>query len=230
MSCKISRRNFMKCAGVGALALASSGLLTGCNKFGGEYGLNDLVSWTVKDGSTVTMKIAEALEITAENHDDMAKDYQLKVDKGQRYIYLRVDIQNESNQQIELYNERYSLDWFEGKYTDEKVRDYVYTWEKDAEDTSGTPTYPNANQMVKLPAVIWAYSNGMYLNDGKFGAVCYTGTAGEPTKGATYANIPTGPSYVDCIGQITEKLQTFRVVYRLAGKEINFVIYPSQLG
>lgn len=230
MSCKISRRNFMRCAGVGALALASSGLLTGCNKFDGEYGLGEMVSWTVKDGGTVTMKIAEAWEITADNHADLAKDYQLKVDGSQRYIYLRVDITNNSTKQIELYNKRYSLDLFEGSYTDDKVQKYLYTWEKDAEDTSGTPTYPNANQMVKLPAVIWAYNNGMYLNDGKFGAVCYTGTPGEPRQSNTYANVPLGTSYVDCIGQITENLQTFRVVYRLAGKEINFVIYPSQLG
>ena len=33
MSCKISRRNFMRCAGIGALALASTSLLGGCTKF-----------------------------------------------------------------------------------------------------------------------------------------------------------------------------------------------------
>ena len=229
MSCKISRRNFMRCAGVGALALASGSLLGGCTKFDAEYGLNEAVTWTDKNGS-VTMRIAEALEITADNHPDLAKNFQLKVDDKQRYVYLRVDITNNSTQEIELYNKRYSLDWFESKYTDAKVRDYFYQWEKDAENTDGIPTYPNANRMVQAPAVIWAYNNGMYLNDGKFGAVCYTGTAGEPRQSTTYANIPLGASYVDCIGQITENLQTLRVVYRLAEKEVNFVIYPSQLG
>ena len=82
--------------------------------------------------------------------------------------------------------------------------------------------------MVRAPTVFWAYNNGMYLNDGKFGAVCYTGTAGEPREANTYAQIPTGSSYIDCIGQITENLQTLRVVYRTAGKEVNFVIYPSE--
>lgn len=229
MSCKISRRNFMRCAGIGTLALASGSLLGGCTKFDAEYGLNELVTWTDKNG-TVTMKIAEALEITADNHADLAKNYQLKVDGDQRYVYLRFDITNGYDKDIELYNKRYSLDWFETKYTDAKIRDYFYQWEKDAEDTSGEPAYPNANQMVKVPAVIWAYNNGMYLNDGKFGAVCYTGAPGEPRKAATYANIPKGASYVECIGQITGQLQTLRVVYKLSGKEVNFVIYPSQLG
>ena len=229
MSCKISRRNFMRCAGVGALALASGSLLGGCTKFDAEYGLNEAVTWTDKNGS-VTMRIAEALEITADNHPDLAKNFQLKVDDKQRYVYLRVDITNNSTKEIELYNKRYSLDWFESKYTDAKVRDYFYQWEKGAENTEGVPTYPNANRVVQAPAVIWAYNNGMYLNDGKFGAVCYTGTAGEPRQSTTYANSPLGASYLDCIGQITENLQTLRVVYRLADKEVNFVIYPSQLG
>lgn len=228
MSCKISRRNFMRCAGIGALALASGSLMGGCTKFDAEYGLNELVSWTDKEGGTVAMKISEALEITAENHADLAANYQLKVDKGQRYVYLRMEINNAFSTQIEVYNKRYTLDWFEGKYTDEKVRDYFYQWEKDADKTGEFPEYPNANRMVKAPAVIWAYNNGMYLNDGKFGAVCYTGAPGEPRKANTYANVPLGVSYIDCIGQITENLQTLRVVYRLAGKEVNFVIYPSQ--
>ena len=230
MSCKISRRNFMRCAGIGALAVASSSLLGGCTKFDAEYGLGQIVTWTDKEGGSVTMKIAEAWEVTADSHADVAKNFQLKVADGQRYVYLRMALTNTSSEEIELYNKRFSFDWFETKYTDEKVRDYFYQWEKDAEDTSGTPTYPNANRMVKAPAVIWAYNNGMYLNDGKFGAVCYTGTAGQPRKENTYANIPRGTSYIDCIGQVTENLQTLRIVYRLANKEVNFVIYPSQLG
>ena len=63
MSCKISRRNFMRCAGIGALALASSSLLGGCTKFDAEYGLGETVTWTDKNGGTVSMKIAEAYGI-----------------------------------------------------------------------------------------------------------------------------------------------------------------------
>ena len=205
MSCKISRRNFMRCAGIGALALA----------------------FTDKNGGSLTLSITRAVEIAAGSHEDMAEDYRLNIDETQRYVYLHMEVVNNTGEEIELYNKRYTLDWLEGSYTDEKIRELFYEPNDDEEDITRT-TYPNANNVVRAPTVFWAYNNGMYLNDGKFGAVCYTGTAGEPREANTYAQIPTGSSYIDCIGQITENLQTLRVVYRTAGKEVNFVIYPSE--
>ncbi len=229
MSCKISRRNFMRCAGIGALALASSSLLGGCTKFDAEYGLNTPVTFTDKNGGSLTMTVSRAVEISAGRHEDMAENYRLNIEETQRYIYLRIDVQNNTGEEIELYNKRYTFDWFEGKYTDEKIREHFYEPNKEEDQPDGFRTeYPNAAKMVDAPAVIWAYNNGMYLNDGKFGVVCYTGTAGQPRESNTYADIPTGTSYIDCIGQITENLQTLRIVYRAARKEVNFVIYPSE--
>ena len=229
MSCKISRRNFMRCAGIGALALASTSLLGGCTTFDAEYGLNDAVTFTDKNGGSLTLSITRAVEIAAGSHEDMAKDYRLNIDETQRYVYLHMEVVNNTGEEIELYNKRYTLDWLEGSYTDEKIRELFYEPNNDEDLPDGTrTTYPNANNVVRAPTVFWAYNNGMYLNDGKFGAVCYTGTAGEPREVNTYAQIPTGSSYIDCIGQITENLQTLRVVYRTAGKEVNFVIYPSE--
>ena len=226
MSCKISRRNFMRCAGIGALALASSSLLGGCTRFDTEYGLNEVVSWTDKKGGTFTMAITQAREITAGRNEDLAENFQLKIDDNQRYVYLHIEVNNNTGEEIELYNKRYSIDWFERNYTDEVIRDHFYESEEDADVRT---TYPNANKMVDAPAVLWAYNNGLYLNGrGNFGVVCYTGTAGEPREDQTWADIPEGASYLDCIGQITENLQTFRLVYRLAGQEVNFVLYPSQ--
>ena len=227
MSCKISRRNFMRCAGIGALALASTSLLGGCTTFDAEYGLNDAVTFTDKNGGSLTLSITRAVEIAAGSHEDMAKDYRLNIDETQRYVYLHMEVVNNTGEEIELYNKRYTFDWLEGKYTDEKIREHFYEPEKDEKDVTRT-VYPNANKVVQAPTVFWAYNNGMYLNDGKFGAVCYTGTAGEPRESNTYADIPTGTSYIDCIGQITENLQTLRIVYRAARKEVNFVIYPSE--
>ena len=167
--------------------------------------------------------------IAAGSHEDMAEDYRLNIDETQRYVYLHMEVVNNTGEEIELYNKRYTLDWLEGSYTDEKIRELFYEPNNDEDLPDGTrTTYPNANNVVRAPTVFWAYNNGMYLNDGKFGAVCYTGTAGEPREANTYAQIPTGSSYIDCIGQITENLQTLRVVYRTAGKEDNFVIYPSE--
>ena len=175
------------------------------------------------------MAITQAVEIAAGRHEDMAENYRLNIDETQRYVYLHIEVNNNTGEQIELYNKRYGIDWFDPKYTDEKIREHFYEPNKDEKlpDDYRT-TYPNANKMVEAPAVIWAYNNGMYLNDGKFGAVCYTGTAGQPREANTYAEIPTGASYIDCIGQISENLQTLRIVYRAAGKEVNFVLYPSQ--
>ena len=230
MSCIISRRNFMRGAGVGALALATGSLLSGCTKFDTEYGLGQKVTWTNSEGGTLTMLMTEAWEVTADQHSDFAENYQLKIDKTQRYIYFRMEINNNTAQPIELYHRRFGIDWFDPDYTDEKVRESFYTWQKGNGEEGTLPTYPNANKVVQAPALLWAYNNGMCLNEGSFGVVCYTGTAGEPRQTNTYGSIPVGFSYLDCIGQITENLQTFRLVYRMAGKEVNFVLRPSDLG
>ena len=226
MSCKISRRNFMRCAGIGALALASTSLLGGCTKYDAEYGLNETASWTDPDGGALSMTITQAREITADKNTALAQKFDLKTDKTQRYVYLRMEVNNATGERIEMYNRRFNLDFFEGEYTDQKVREYFY---RDDEDTDVRTTYPNAAWMVKLEPVLWAYNNGMYLSNGKFGAVCYTGTPGEPRESNTSAEIPTGTSYIDCVGQITENTQVLRIVYRIARKEVNFVIYPTDL-
>ena len=185
-----------------------------------------MASWTDKKGGTFTMAITQAREITAGRNEDLAENFQLKIDDNQRYVYLHIEVNNNTGEEIELYNKRYSIDWFERNYTDEVIRDHFYESEEDADVRT---TYPNANKMVDAPAVLWAYNNGLYLNGrGNFGVVCYTGTAGKPREAQTWADIPEGASYLDCIGQITENLQTFRLVYRLAGQEVNFVLYPSQ--
>lgn len=230
MSCIISRRNFMRGAGVGALVLATGSLLGGCTKFDAEYGLGQTVTWTNSEGGAFTLQMAEAWEVTADRHADLAKNYQLKVDKTQRYLYLRMNVNNTTSQAIELYHRRFGLDWFDPEYTNEKVRKDFYTWEKDNGEEGTLPTYPNANQVVKVPTLLWAYNNGVSLNDGTFGVVCYTGTPGEPRQSNTYGNIPQGASYLDCIAQITENTQTFRIVYQMASKEVNFVLRPSDLG
>ena len=195
MSCKISRRNFMRCAGIGALALASSSLLGGCTKFDAEYGLNTPVTFTDKNGGSLTLTVSRAVEISAGRHEDMAENYRLNIEETQRYVYLHIEVTNNTGEEIELYNKRYTFDWFEGKYTDEKIREHFYEPNKEEDQPDGFRTeYPNAAKMVDAPAVIWAYNNGMYLNDGKFGVVCYTGTAGQPRESSTYADIPTGTS------------------------------------
>ena len=230
MSCKISRRNFMRCAGIGALALASTSLLGGCTKFDAEYRLNEVATFTDKDGGTLRMVLADAKEITAARNTNLAENYQLKIDDTQRYIYLRFDVENATGAPIELYNKRYNPDWwFEKDYTDEMIREHFYEYE-DEDGAVQHSTYPIASRMVEAPGVIWAYNNGMYLSDGKFGMVCHTGAAGEPREANTYADAPVGRSYIECIGQITENTQTIRLVYRTARTEVNFVLYPSELG
>lgn len=230
MSCIISRRNFMRGAGVGALVLATGSLLGGCTKFDAEYGLGQMVTWTDSEGGTVTMQMAEAWEVTADRHADLAKNYQFKVDKTQRYIYVRMEVNNNTTQPIELYHRRFGLDWFDPEYTNEKVRKDFYTWEKGNGEEGTLPTYPNVNKVVQVPTVLWAYNNGMTQNQGNFGVVCYTGTAGQPRQANTYGNIPQGFSYLEGLGQITENMQTYRIVYRMANKEVNFVLRPSDLG
>ena len=104
MSCKISRRNFMRCAGIGALALASTSLLGGCTKFDTEYGLNDLVTFTDKDGGSLSLAITRAVEISAGRHEDMAENYRLNIEETQRYVYLHIEVTNNTGEEIELYN------------------------------------------------------------------------------------------------------------------------------
>ncbi len=229
MSCKISRRNFMKCAGVGALAAASAGLLGGCTKFDAEYGLHEVAAFTNKKGGSFSLAFTEAREITATQNADLAEKYQLKTDEGQRYVYLLAEVTNGTGGKVDLYDRRFKWDIINNifnpvNYDDEDIRKGFY---QDEEDEEVATVYPNANQMVKAPTVLWAYNNGMYLS-GKFGVVCYTGEANEPRAAATYADIPQGSCYLSCIGQITENLQTLRIVYRASGKEVNFVITPDE--
>ena len=92
MSCKISRRNFMRCAGIGALALASTSLLGGCTTIDAAYGLTDAVTFTDKNGGSLTLSITRAVEIAAGSHEDMAEDYRLNIDETQRYVYLHMEV------------------------------------------------------------------------------------------------------------------------------------------
>ena len=98
MSCKISRRNFMRCAGIGALALASTGLLGGCTKFDAEYGMNEVVTFTDKKGGSFSMAITQAVEIAAGRHEDMAENYRLNIDETQRYVYLHIEVNNNTGE------------------------------------------------------------------------------------------------------------------------------------
>ena len=52
MSNKISRRAFLKCAGVSAAAVGSASLLSGCKTNGSNTTVND-----VKVGDTVTLQV-----------------------------------------------------------------------------------------------------------------------------------------------------------------------------
>ena len=142
--------------------------------------------------------------------------------------YTVLDIVYAGEQEAELVLVPYEI-------TDEKTGRVTKgnSYAVHSEDEDGTvqhSTYPIASRMVEAPGVIWAYNNGMYLSDGKFGMVCHTGAAGEPREANTYADAPVGRSYIECIGQITENTQTFRIVYQMANKEVNFVLRPSDLG
>lgn len=234
MSCMISRRNFMRCVGIGALALASSSLLGGCTQFGGEYGRGQTVTWTDENGKPFSMTITEVAGIT-DASDINAQKYQLKLDKGQRYIFLRFTVENGTDSTVDLY-EKYRDGFFsfmKTEYTDEDIRKHFYTREKVADgETDNYPNHPNANKIVEAPSVIWAYQDGMEMNreNSQFGVICYTGVAGTPEKANTYAKIPTGTSYIDCIGQVKDDFEVLRLVYRNSKKEVNFKLTSKDFG
>lgn len=232
MSCMISRRNFMRCVGIGALAVASGSLLGGCTKFDREYGVDENVNWTDKNSNQFQMTLDSAELINPE--DEKVKMYQLKTDKGQRYVFLHFVITNYTNSQVDLYEKRSGFfPFIKTEYTDDDIRKYFYEREKlGEEEVDNYSTWPNANQMADAPSVIWAYQNGNEMNrDSRlFGVICYNSSEGHPEKESTYAKIPEGISYIDCIGQIDDDFKILRLVYRMMDKEVNFVIQANQIG
>lgn len=237
MSCMISRRNFMRCVGIGALALASGSLLGGCTQFGGEYGLGRAVTWTDESGKIFSMEITEVAGITdAMNPNNLAKKYQLKLGDGQRYIFLRFKVRNDTDSTVDLYEPHSDgiFSFIKTEYTDKDIQDYFYTREKvaEGEEPDQYPNYPNANNIVEAPSVIWAYQDGMEMNreNSQFGVICYNSGEGDPVQDKTYAKIPTGLSYIDCIGQVKDDFQVLRLVYRNSKKEVNFKLTSEQFG
>ena len=115
-----------------------------------EYGLNDLVTFTDKTRRSLSLAITQAVEISAGRHEDMAKNYRLKVDETQRYIYLHMEVTNNTGEEIELYNKRYTFDWLEGKYTDEKIREHFYE-PKRTRKTSPAPCTPTPTRWCRPP-------------------------------------------------------------------------------
>lgn len=232
MSCMISRRNFMRCVGISALAVASSSLLGGCNQFDAVYGKNDVVTWTDENNQSFTMEIVKAARVNQSSREDIIKKYQLKVDQGQEYVFVRFEVNNGTGSEVKLYEDRTGFfPFIKTEYTDEDIQEHFYEREKVEEGQEDEyDEWPNANNIVEAPSVIWAYENGNAMNrdNNVFGVICYQGTAGQPTiKTATHAKIPTGQSWIDGIGQITDNFKILRLVYRMMGKEVNFVIYPN---
>ena len=140
MSCKISRRNFMKCAGVGALAAVSAGALGGCTKFDAEYGLHEVAAFTNKKGGSFSLAFTEAREITATQNADLAEKYQLKTDEGQRYVYLLAEVTNGTGGKVDLYDRRFKWDIINNifnpvNYDDEDMRDWIEENRENSFDT-----------------------------------------------------------------------------------------------
>lgn len=235
MSCMISRRNFMRCVGIGALALASGSLLGGCTQFDKEYLKGELVTWTDASGKTFKMQITKADSVTSDkSQNDLAERYQLKLDKGQKYIFLRFTVDNETGGTVDLYEQREGFfPFIKYDYTDDDIRNHFYTREEPADgDTDSYSSYPNANKIVEAPSVIWAYQNGNDMNrdSSLFGVICYTGDEGKPEKEHTFAKIPEGTSYIDCIGQVNDDFKVLRLVYRMMEKEVNFKLTSADFG
>ncbi len=217
MSYMISRRGFMKGVGIGALALASAGLLGGCTEFVGEFGLGSYYTWDGEESGTYTLTLKNAWFVTSDYNSDIATKYNVKTDEGQRYVLIRFEAENSTGASIDLYRDGYS---------DSQICNGFYREDGDTDNPILTDRdgYPDANQMVKAEPLLRAYNNGQYL-DGTAGVVCYVG--GEPNFWNTYGSIPTSTTTIDMFAQVSENLQTFRIVYRYNKEEVNFVLSSS---
>lgn len=90
----ITRRNFLKCAGVAVLAVTASGIFTGCESGGGElsgYGVNQTVD---VNGVKVTLLGYEQYYVA-----EMAGNY-----SGQSMIKACFKIENQTENEIDMGN------------------------------------------------------------------------------------------------------------------------------
>ena len=68
MSNKISRRAFLKCAGVSAAAVGSASLLSGCKTNGSNTTVNDVkVGDTVKNWNGLGVQLSSVFHLTKKN-------------------------------------------------------------------------------------------------------------------------------------------------------------------
>ena len=86
MSNKISRRAFLKCAGVSAAAVGSASLLSGCKTNGSNTTVNDVkVGDTVKNWNGLGVQLSSVFHLT----QDPAQP-------GYEYLGVRVTVLNRS--------------------------------------------------------------------------------------------------------------------------------------
>ena len=86
MSNKISRRAFLKCAGVSAAAVGSASLLSGCKTNGSNTTVNDVkVGDTVKNWNGLGVQLSSVFRLT----QDPAQP-------GYEYLGVRVTVLNRS--------------------------------------------------------------------------------------------------------------------------------------
>ena len=86
MSNKISRRAFLKCAGVSAAAVGSASLLSGCKTNGSNTTVNDVkVGDTVKNWNGLGVQLSSVFHLT----QDPARP-------GYEYLGVRVTVLNRS--------------------------------------------------------------------------------------------------------------------------------------
>lgn len=99
MSNKISRRAFLKCAGVSAAAVGSASLLSGCKTNGSNTTVNDVkVGDTVKNWNGLGVQLSSVFHLT----QDPAQP-------GYEYLGVRVTVLNRSK--TETYHHRCSRAW-----------------------------------------------------------------------------------------------------------------------
>ncbi len=236
MSRMISRRSFLKCAGVSALAIGTAGVLGGCSSISSYFA--DMIDASA-DGNTYIYGTGDSylkVSLTSATYMTMdERDSYGLTDEDEDYVWVVFEITNKTGEELDFYEGTWYESWNYGSLSTVMGKLFSPT-SSQLKKGDNVTVNKTALDILGQYASIYEYMNGRkggYAYDVFYGAVV---TYDEVTNIGNLANytpqttLQEGTSYVNCICGVYESnyFETLRFIYSPA-EEVNFVLKQSQI-
>ncbi len=235
MSRMISRRSFLKCAGVSALAIGTAGVLGGCDSISNYFA--DMIDY-YGTGSSYTFGTSLTATLTSATYMTMdERNYFGLTDEDEDYVWVVFEINNKTDEELDFYEGTWSESWNYGSLSTviSKLYSPTSSQKKLHDDVCVNKTQLN---ILGRYSSLYEYMNGRkggYGYDAFYGAVVTYSEVTDIRYLSNYTAQTTlqanGTSYINCICGVYESgyFQTLRFIYSPAVEgtaEVNFVLKP----